>query len=152
LVAFWLWPANEYNHEAILAFGQAYFEADAAHGQGASIAETPPPTGFRLSNYINRRTDPHWRTVKGFLGRRGVAFDLQGPRGTTATLYVVKLAGTPKAARILPGTGPAPLNHPASSGIRPTEAWLENGYLYVLVVDGNQEDYQQFITRGGAVT
>ncbi|MBX3411916.1 MAG: hypothetical protein KF708_04300 [Pirellulales bacterium] len=150
LVAYWFWPANEYTHEGVLAFGQAFFTADQGRGSGISPAAKKPPTGYRLSRFVNPHAGQQWRYVKGFLGRNGVAYDLE-LGGVTATLYVVKVAGTPKSPRILPGAGQSPLRQPASSGQRPTDAWLENGYLYVLVVEGSEADYQQFITSGGAV-
>lgn len=151
LVAYWFWPANEYTHEGVLAFGQDYFSNDKARGTGVEVEVKAPPAGYRLSRFVNARANPEWRRIEHFLGRSGVAYDLK-VAGAEATLYVVKVAGTPKSARILPGAGQAPLRQPASSGVRPTDAWVENGFLYVLVVDGNEQDYQQFISSGGAVT
>lgn len=154
LVGYWFWPANEYTHEAVMAFGQDYFSTDmaqAAWGTGTPLATKQPPAGYRLSRFVNARANPQWRSIKSFLGRNGIAYDLQ-LGDTRATLYVVKVAGTPKAPHILPGASQAPLRHPASSGVRPTDAWTESGFLYVLVVDGNEQDYQQFISSGGAVT
>ena len=151
LVAYWFWPANEYTHEGVLAFGQEFFAADASHhGSGVSPSVKAPPKGYRLSRFVNPHAGPKWRYVKGFLGRNGVAYDLD-LGGVKATLYVVKVAGTPKSPHILPGAGQAPIRHPASSGQNPTDAWIENGFMYVLVVDGSEDDYQQFISSGGAV-
>lgn len=151
LVAYWFWPANEYTYEGVLAFGQEFFAADAQQrGSGVSPTVKAPPKGYRLSRFVNPHSSPKWRYVKGFLGRNGVAYDLE-LGNVRATLYVVKVAGTPKSPHVLPGAGQSPIRHPASSGQNPTDAWIENGFLYVLVVEGSEDDYQQFISSGGAV-
>lgn len=148
LVITWLaWPARQLTPERVLSLAQQYYHDDPAIGSGTPLSVTPPPRQFPFSPRIVRHR-PAWREIEGFLGRKGVAYDLRGPGDIRATLYVVRVKGaTPNSPEVLGGLPSAPRVQPASSGGFPTEAWQEDGLLYVLVVEGNQQDYRNFLNQ-----
>ena len=99
--------------------------------------QTAPPEAYPPSSDV-LQLKMRWRPVRGFLGRKGVAYDLTGPGKTQATLYVVRYA----VPRLPPGP---PLRPSLMTGGRATSAWQSGGLLYVLVVKGNARSYQKFL-------
>ena len=87
-----------------------------------------------------------WRAIDGFLGRSGFAYDLRTPAGVRGLLLVVKLLAPPRTALIdtagLPQQ-PRPFN--SGSGGLTTAMWREQGKLFVLLVDGDERAFQQFL-------
>lgn len=83
-----------------------------------------------------------WRFAR-FQGFDGVAYDLRGWQGTRATLYVVQ-----GQAKNVPSFPPAvPGLATANCAVA---AWQEGDLLYVLVVRGSSQEYQQFLQDTGA--
>ena len=72
---------------------------------GPLLAEKPAPAGYPFSPAVLQLRGTRWRLLEAFLGRRGVVYDLPGPAGTTASLYVVDAEG-------LDGFGTAPALYP----------------------------------------
>ncbi len=134
---------EELQHQAI-----AFFNED-ARGTGVLLGiGPPPPGGYPLSRAIPARArQVRWRSVAGFLGRSGVAYDIAAPSGISGTVYVVQwnLSGL--------GAGPPPTPMLAT-GQRCTAIWQEGDVLYVLVIEGESRDYERFLleTGGGPVT
>jgi hypothetical protein len=93
---------------------------------------------FPLSRSIFRLPQTRCRSISGFLGTSGVAYDLPASVGARATLYVVdrEAAGLPEQP---------PLSPAFSTAGCWTAAWRENGLLYVLVVDGGPRAYQGYL-------
>ena len=118
------------------------------------LTESRPPQHFAVSSRIVTSDNSRWRNVANFLGRKGVAYDLQTPAGVKATLYVVRLGGLPTGpqieANLLP-TSPPRKPQPASGGDS-MAAWQEHGRLYVLVVHGDENAYQQLIRPETEIT
>jgi len=107
-------------------------------GPGRTDAE---PDDFPLSTAVARGRVVQWRWVSELLGARGVAYDLRGPRGVRATLYVL-----PANVKGLPAR---PLRRPFTTRGCSVEAWQQGSLVYVLVVDsGNRRIYQQFLGTG----
>lgn len=153
LIVWFGWPSSQFTPERVLAAGQQFYLDDAGRDLGRLMTEVSPPRSFPPSSAVLvRPAATRWREIEGLLGRRGVAYDLAGARGTSATLYVVSLQGTPKSPRIVGNLPSAPRQQPASSGGLPAEAWVENGRLYVLVVNGSQHDYREFLRGAGSLT
>ena len=72
------------------------------------------------------------------MGHRGVVYDLPGPAGTNAVLYVVD-------AGALEGFGEAPALNPFTTAGCCASAWQEGGLLYVLVVQGDPATYRAYL-------
>ena len=109
------------------------------------LDEVSPPADYPLSRDVVRTLQVRWRPIQGFLGRKGVAYDLaapagpQGPAASRATLYVV--------SRVIPGlaaTRPPMEPRSATAGCS-TAVWQEGDLLYVLVVEGGPGVYRGYL-------
>jgi hypothetical protein len=107
---------------------------------GHAMAERPAPADYPFSFAVLPVRGARWRPVAGggFLGHNGVAYDLPGPAGSKAVLYVVA-TGTSE------GFSTVPARHPFTTGGCCASAWRENGLLYVLVVQGDPATYRAFL-------
>jgi hypothetical protein len=134
--------------EEVLNQAIAFFDHDARTGGTFLDSEPPPPARYPLSAALPvRNCEVRWRPIDGFLDARGMAYDVTGPGGVSATLYVVKLG--------LPGVGSSPPVVPMlATGHRSTAVWQEGDLLYVLVVEGDSREYEQFFRQlsSGPVT
>ncbi len=121
------------------------FQLEEPAGEGMLVAQVAPPRAFPFSEAVAQVRQIRWREVAGFLGQKGVAYDLPGLRGS-ATLYVVEetVAGLPAMPQRRP-------MH--QTGGWCVSAWQEDGLLYVLVVRGSRADYRALIDgREGPIT
>ena len=105
---------------------------------GPLLAEKPAPAGYPFSPAVLQLRGTRWRPLEAFLGRRGVVYDLPGPAGTTASLYVVDAEG-------LDGFGTAPALYPYTTAGCCASSWQEGGMLYVLVVQGDPATYRAYL-------
>jgi hypothetical protein len=114
------------------------FYVNELHAPGLLVADVAPPPSLPLSPAVLPMPGARWRHVRGFLDRSGVAYDLLGPRGTQATLYVVRrtVAGVPTAPPARPSL---------ATGNCSTSTWQEGRLLYVLVVRGDASAYSGFL-------
>lgn len=141
-----LWPRRPvYDLEALYRDVRD-FHAHLEPGPATLLSENRPD-GFEPSADILGADGPHatWHKVKRFLGRSGVAYQLQSDEGTTATLYVVKLSllpGAPDLSRLLPTQPP---KRPSFTDGVTTAAWQQGQYAYALVIDGPERHYRQFV-------
>lgn len=106
---------------------------------GQLVAERPAPSDYPFSSAVLRVRGTRWRVFEGFLGRRGVVYDLPGPAGTNAALYVVD-------AREVDGFGGAPTLHPFTTAGCCASSWQEGDLLYVLVVQGDPATYRAYLS------
>jgi hypothetical protein len=135
LVAVWIGGINSKPYTASAVREQAidFFANDeAAPGQLDAFPEDYP-----FSRDVERRDGTRWRTIRGFLGHTGVAYDLPAREGVRATLYVVDcdvegLLGQP------------PSEPDANTADFWAAAWRDQGRVYVLVVQGTKADYRDF--------
>jgi hypothetical protein len=75
-----------------------------------------------------------------FLGHRGVVYELPGPGGTHAALYVVDCGD-------IAGISATPAQQPPSTTAGCcASAWQKDGLLYVLVVEGDASLYRGYLT------
>lgn len=115
----------------------SHFARDAAPS-GRLVHETMPPRAFPLSVALRPRGDVRWRSLESFLDRPGVAYDMLGPRGARATLYVIR-GSVPHA----PEEPPARPAH--ETGNCSAALWQHRGLLYVLVVQGDARAYADLL-------
>ena len=104
------------------------------------LAETPPPEDYPLGHDVLEVPGTHWRWVAGFLGGKAVAYDLPGPGGGRATLYVAR-----RVVEQLPSL-PPDVPQPMTAGCS-AAAWQQEALLYVLVVEGDARAYRGFLDR-----
>jgi hypothetical protein len=125
-----------YTEQTVLNEAIDIFNADLHAAPGRLLVQAPAPREFPLSKAIWSFGGIRWRTVKNFIGCEGVAYDLPA-QGGRATLYVVD--------RTISGLGIQPVEKPSNTGGRCVAAWQEGGLLYVLVVQGNQKSYKEYL-------
>ena len=148
MVAFFLWPRSAATDstppEHLLEQAIAFFQTD-TNGQGVSVAEKSPPSGYEPSADVRHIDTSDWREIEDFLGYRTVAYDLSGPRGEQATLYVSQHPVEQLEMVTLPSAKP----WLATGGVSAT-CWKVDGRLFVLVVEGGREQYDEFVKQPGS--
>jgi hypothetical protein len=142
LIAIFLGIDNSGGYSKRTALEEAiqFFDADNSATPGQLLVQVSAPRQFPLSVNVRFSDKIRWRMVKNFMGKAGVAFDLPTPRGVRATLYAVD--------RTIPDLPASPAN-PANSGGCYVAAWQEDGLVYVLVVRGSQQNYDQYLHPRG---
>jgi hypothetical protein len=131
-----LGKTEPYTHEAACEEAIRFFEHDSAV-KGILFENQTPPEEFAFSRSIIESRGIRWRKVASFLGREGVAFDLPSGGGGRATLYVVPLA--------IEGISSLPSPYPFTTGGCAADVWQEEGHLYVLVVEGDRQNFNSFL-------
>ena len=127
----------EYSPASVLEAAVEFFNSD-AHDQGNLLSATSAPWGFPPSRYVRLTPDTRWHKAGTLLKSGGVAFEMTGPGGLRATLYVVRqsIAGLPDQPPPRPVYGTARCC---------SAAWQEGPLMYVLVVLGESTDYQRLV-------
>jgi hypothetical protein len=126
-----------YTPQTVLADAQEFFSRD-AFGTGSLLSEASAPRDWPFSREMVRGAGIRWRRVEGLLGGSGVAYDLPGPPGVRATVYVV--------GRTIPGLPSRPPRRPPwNTGGCMLGAWQEGGLVYVLAVQGRESDYRAYL-------
>ncbi len=139
LVAVWLGIQGQPPISAEYAVGEAIQSFAAGFEQsGYSLSKKPAPSGYPLSQWILPIRGTTWRPLEGFLGRRGVVYNLPGPAGVSAALYVVEQDN-------VSDIGTEPEQHPFTTAGCCASAWREGGLLYVLVVQGDRATYGRYL-------
>lgn len=127
--------------EAIALAAREQFSADSEPLRDA--ATDPPPGALPMSAALVQLADVRWQEVSNFIGRSGVAYELRR-NGVRAKLYVVKLRGGARSPHIEEGNLPiAP--RPSSTAGSTAAVWRERDLLYVLVVQGGENEFRYFI-------
>jgi hypothetical protein len=122
-------------YEAIQSFNDSVGQAS------QPSANQPALAGYPFSQQVLSLRGTMWRPLNDFLGRRGVVYDLAGPAGTSAALFVVAANGVEWG-----DTLPASQNPSTTAGCC-ASAWQENGLLYVLVVKGDPATYGCYLSN-----
>jgi len=106
---------------------------------GRLLANRPAPAAFPFSPQVLPIRGTRWQNLNDFLGHPGVVYELPGPAGTHAALYVV-------ACKNVTGVGTAPSAQPTftTAGCC-ASAWQDGGLLYVLVVEGDRSMYGRYL-------
>jgi hypothetical protein len=132
-------PPKNLDQQAVLDGAREFFIVDGDAGSQL-VAEVAPPDAYPTDPDFDVRRFPRirWRSIRGFLGRKGVAYDIGGPGTPRATLYVVQCT--------VPGLPPATPPQPSSTtrGVA-ISAWQRGNLLYVLVVEGEPGIYQRLL-------
>jgi hypothetical protein len=108
-------------------------------GPGNLLAKAPAPSSFPFSQWVCCVPQASWRSLGDLLGGQGVVYELPGPGGTRAALYVVARNGI-SGFNIMPTNTPGPNTAGCCAS-----AWQEGGLLYVLVVQGDQSTYRGYL-------
>jgi hypothetical protein len=137
-LALWLnWHnAEGYTEQTVIDEAIRFFETDAADAR-ILLTENSPPKAYPFSRAVVFSQGICWREICDFLGRAGTAYDLPERNGRRATLYVIKQSAE--------GLGNQPLFRPFTTGGLSASAWQEGGLLYVLVVQGEPNTYQNYL-------
>jgi hypothetical protein len=148
-VFYWGAPAEDVmNVETLQQLARDFYSQEKlVHPPGNPVVIGGHPLGqFPLPNEIVWSTQStHWRAVSGFLGSSaGVAYDLTPPGAARATLYVVRPAA--EAASVLTQLAAYPSTPATTAGLA-TATWYDPNQklLYVLVVDGGEQEFRQFV-------
>jgi hypothetical protein len=145
-VLLYLNTRNTLDEPTVLRDAVNFFSNEVAQ-PGHLLSDRRPPDDYRISRDVRRVAGTRWREISGFLGCKGVAYDLPGPGDAVkATLYVVKLS-----VKDLKNTAPPPLPKQDTGGYC-SAAWRDGKLLYVLVVRGNKRDYDDCLAPLGPVT
>ena len=140
LVAVWLNMPKEERFREDVALEQAIELFDAGfQGPGNLLSKQPAPVEYPLSQWVLHVRGASWRHLDSFMGYSGVVYELPGPAGTHAALYVVARDG-------IDDTALTPTLDPSETGGRCASAWHEGGLLYVLVVQGDRSTYNSFLS------
>lgn len=138
LVAVWLGSHEESQLSQQIVLDEAIRSFDAGFkGPGQLLSEKSAPKAYPLSHMVVRARGTRWQRVDDFLGRRGVAYELPGPSGTKAVLYVVE--------REVKGLDASPSLYPFTTAGFAASTWQEGKLLYVLVVEGDMATYKGYL-------
>ena len=132
---------GDYGKAEVLDVAMAFFDEGATQSDPLAPERRPAVLAdYPISRDVLQPPGTRWRAIRGFLDRRGVAYDMKGWGGRRATLVVVHyrraIAGLPSKPP------PRPLR---TTGGQSAVAWQTDGLLYVLVVDGRQHVYRRFL-------
>jgi hypothetical protein len=142
LIALWLNTPAEPRFSETLALDEAIRLFDEGLGQPANPeAKRATHPDFPFSQHVYRFPQASWRALDDFLGGHGVVYDLPGPAGTRAALYVVARDGIADF-----DTVPA-ITRALETGGCCAVAWQEGGLLYVLVAQGNESTIRGYLIR-----
>ncbi len=147
--ALWLGQPASYSEQDALNEAIRLFAAEAQQppAPGNLLAQLDPPSTFGPSRFVARGLrGVRWRRMDDFLGRRGVAYDME-QGGVKAVLYVVDHRGISGLRADSPPSKPR-----SDTAGRATSAWREGKRMYVLVVRGNARAYRGFLSRRGPLT
>jgi hypothetical protein len=107
------------------------------------------PEGYPLDAGLAAGPNTRWRRLpEGLLGREGVVYELEGPQGRVAILFVVRLAGQRGAPEVV-GLPRSPSTEVLATGGSTTSIWSDGGRMYVLLVPGTAEDLEAFLPDRG---
>lgn len=139
LVAVWLGTRTSENlteqfvlDEAIRLFNQGIDQP------GPLLSDGNAPSDYPFSTAVIQLQGARWRPLQDFLGRRGIVYDLPGPAGTSASLYVIESDG-------IDDWGQTPAMRPFTTAGCCASSWQEGRMLYVLVVQGDPSIYRAYL-------
>ncbi len=139
LVAVWLGTQTRENLTEQFILAEAIRLSNQGDGQSSSLlTDSNNPSDYPFSNAVVQMRGVRWHPLQDFLGRRGVVYDLPGPGGTSASLYVVESDGTEEL-------GQTPALRPFTTAGCCASSWREGHMLYVLVVQGDTSAYRAYL-------
>jgi hypothetical protein len=139
LVAIWLGTHRDSRLSEPFVLNEAIRTFNLGPSQpGYLLTEKPAAKEYAFSRSVVQLHGTRWRPLDGFLGHRGVVYDLPGPPGATASLYVLDVENTD-------GYATSPSLHPYTTAGCSASLWEESGHLYVLVVQGDTDNYRAYL-------
>jgi len=139
LVAVWFGTQTQENLTEQFILAEAIRLSNQGDGQPSTLlTESNGPSDYPFSSDVVELRGVRWRPVDGFLGRRGVVYDLPGPAGMVASLYVVESDGNEEV-------GQAPAIRPFTTAGCCASSWRDGRMLYVLVVQGDASVYRAYL-------
>ena len=113
-----------------------------AHQQGVLLTEKPAPAAYPFSQAVVPFRGMRWHAIEGgrFGGREGIVYEIPGPEGVNASLYVLD-------GGVGDELDTAPASSPFTTAGCCASLWQENGLLYVLVVQGDTSVYRDYLNR-----
>ena len=137
-IALWLNLRNveSYTEQTVIDEALRFFDADTADAR-TLLTEKSPPKAYPFSRAVFFSKGIYWREIRDFLGRSAIAYDLPGRDGRRATLYVIE--------QNVQALGNEPRRQPFTTGGFSASAWQEGRLLYVLVVQGEPNIYQNYL-------
>ncbi|HWC91233.1 MAG TPA: hypothetical protein VG433_16305 [Pirellulales bacterium] len=104
-----------------------------------------PPEDYPSGSLVVADCVEGWQLLPApLLGRQGVAYQLVGPHQNRATLYVLDFDGPRSAPRLLLNAT-SPLENLLTTDGQTSSAWTDGVRLYVLVADGNEQDFRTLV-------
>jgi hypothetical protein len=145
LVYFWpRFAAPAMDYESLLAqFGDAHRQFDPSVGQPLSVMERTTADRYFCPSDIITDTVSRWWAARGMVGRNGVVYELTNRVGVRATLYVLDLNSSSRPIAIGTLTASPPAGN--STLGRTAGAWTDGTRLFVLLVDGDTQQYRRFL-------
>jgi len=136
LVALWrgFQQSDPFSEQFVLGEAIRWF-ANGTLESRLPCADEPPPADYPFSKAVVQGPKTAWRAIDGFLGSRGIAYDVTTAGGEKAVLYVI--ACTVKTR------GVAPALQPFTTAGCSASVWQEDGLVYILVVQGDPSAYRR---------
>jgi AcrR family transcriptional regulator len=142
VLAVWLGGGRADSISGEVARNEAIRLFEAGLGQPGSALAASAPAAYPLSSYVQLPPGTTWRRLSDFLRCSCVVYDLPGRPGARAALYVI-------ACDNAVGLGQSPASAKdaflSASSRCCASVWQENGLLYVLVVEGDQSNYERYL-------
>jgi hypothetical protein len=140
--------APDMGSESVMESVRAWHNHLAGMGQqggGGPLHRDAPPEDYPSGSLVVASCVEGWRSLPApLLGRAGVAYQLAGPRQNRATLYVLDFDGPRSAPRLLLNAT-SPLENLLTTDGQTSSAWTDGVRLYVLVADGNEQDFRTLV-------
>lgn len=142
-------PETAHSMDDVFTAARDQFDAPDDERQ---IRDDAAPEDLQPSKHlmVSQMPGVRWWQVDDFLGRKAVVYDLSR-HGRRARLFVVNTASN---GLLVDGvTSGMPSQRPATTGGFAMGAWsnAEGDRLYVLIVEGDERDYQSYLRAPGAV-
>jgi hypothetical protein len=136
------WPRGECVSEEMAQEEAIHLFAAGFTHSGVLLDQQAAPAAYPFSSQVGYLPGMSWHGEK-LLDYPGVVYDLPGPAGVKAALFVVDcknvkgLAAAPAASNVF------------TTGGCCASAWQEDGMLYVLVVQGDRSMYGRYLSPHG---
>jgi hypothetical protein len=133
-----VWPRHTpLTYDSLLNRSSQWYEKLQANPAWQPLGPRDEIRDFPLAEAIRARPR-HWADVSNIVGQAACAYDLASPDGQRATLFVI-----PDEDRVAGSTPPL---RPGSSteGVM-IGCWQSGGWIYVLVVEGNEGTYRNML-------
>ncbi|HEY5315825.1 MAG TPA: hypothetical protein VIK18_25070 [Pirellulales bacterium] len=141
-ILFFNQTAPEMGSESVMESVRAWHNHQAAAGP---LNQEAPPEDYSTGSFVMPGCVAGWRRLPApLLGRDGVAYQLLGPHQNRATLYVLDFDGPRSAPRLMVNTS-SPLGNLLTTDGQTSSTWTDGVRLYVLVADGNEQDFRALV-------